>query len=443
MLSDSALRTRIVYDIAVRYVTPMWRIGAAFRGACVCALWILLAWFPAGVLPRAAAQMLLVSVGVSMAWVQTQQGVLDRLAQGRIAALRRTAGHLSGARSRATADLSGLLEGFGTILVLLLYGGPVPVRPLPLPVYVIGVILVTAHVWSAFVQVMTDASWYNPDERANRGLVIVRPWIPAMVAAIEAGLIFAPTFSGAVRLPAGLILPLLLVGSILLLLPFTMVFEVLLRGGQEACETSMNEVRRNDSITVHSLVKNGAHALIRQVQADRGADEETRSLADSMLMLAEEARQMMLGGGPTAETVALLWDCVLQTVPGDQRPGMVLDTASRQVQMRKTDYGLARRVLPDLVTNAWKAGAHRVEVAVRQDERQYNATGTGPARARPWVTVSVADDGPGLPPQAAAGPRTSLRILDDHLHRFDGGVVAERREGGGTRVLARWQSSPW
>ena len=443
MLSDSALRTRIVYDIAVRYVTPMWRIGAAFRGACVCALWILLAWFPAGVLPRAAAQMLLVSVGVSMAWVQTQQGVLDRLAQGRIAALRRTAGHLSGARSRATADLSGLLEGFGTILVLLLYGGPVPVRPLPLPVYVIGVILVTAHVWSAFVQVMTDASWYNPDERANRGLVILRPWIPAMVAAIEAGLIFAPTFSGAVRLPAGLILPLLLVGSILLLLPFTMVFEVLLRGGQEACETSMNEVRRNDSITVHSLVKNGAHALIRQVQADRGADEETRSLADSMLMLAEEARQMMLGGGPTAETVALLWDCVLQTVPGDQRSGMVLDTASRQVQMRKTDYGLARRVLPDLVTNAWKAGAHRVEVAVRQDERQYNATGTGPARARPWVTVSVADDGPGLPPQAAAGPRTSLRILDDHLHRFDGGVVAEHREGGGTRVLARWKSSPW
>jgi hypothetical protein len=231
--------------------------------------------------------MLLVSVGVSMAWVQTQQGVLDRLAQGRIAALRRTAGHLSGARSRATADLSGLLEGFGTILVLLLYGGPVPVRPLPLPVYVVGVILITAHVWSAFVQVMTDASWYNPDERANRGLVILRPWIPAMVAAIEAGLIFSPTFSGAVRLPAGLILPLLLVGSILLLLPFTMVFEVLLRGGQEACESSMNEVRRNDSITVHSLVKNGAHALIRQVQADRGADEETRSLADSMLMLAE------------------------------------------------------------------------------------------------------------------------------------------------------------
>jgi signal transduction histidine kinase len=443
MLSDSSLRTRLVYDIAVRYVTPMWRIGAAFRGACVCGLWILLAWFPAGALPQAAAQMLMVSVGVSMAWVQTQQGVLDRLAHGRIAALRRTAGHLSRARGRATADLSGLLEGFGMILVLLLYGGPISVRPLPLPVYVIGVTLITAHVWSAFVQVMTDASWYNPDEPANQGLIALRPWIPAMVAAIEAGLTFAPVHSGADRLPAGLVLPLLLVGSILLLLPFTMVFEVLLRGAQEACEISMSEVRRNDSITVHSLVKNGAHALIRQVTADQGADAETRSLADSMLMLAEEARQMMLGGGPTAETVSLLWDCVLQTVPGDRRPGMVLDASSRQVQMRKTDYGLARRILPDLVTNAWKAGAHRVEVAVRHEEPRPNPAGGGPVTPRPWVTVSVADDGPGLSAQAVAGPRTSLRILDDHLHRFDGGVVAERRDGGGTRVLARWKSSPW
>jgi signal transduction histidine kinase len=435
MLSDASLRTRVVYDIAVRYATPLWRIGAAFRGGCVVGLWVLLAWFPAGVLPRAAAQLLMVSAGVSLAWIQTQPDTLDRLESGRIALLRKTAGHLRGARGRATADLAGLLEGFGTILVLLLYGGPIAVRPLPTPVYVIGLVLITAHVWNAFAQVMTDASWYNPDQPPARGLVSFRPWIPACVAAIEIVLIVSPGPSGP-RLPAGLIIPLLLSGSIVLLLPFTMVFEVVLRGGMEACEISMNEVRRNDSITVHSLVKNGAHALIRQIQADSGADRETRSLAESMLILAEEARQMMLGGGPPSETVALLWDCVLQTVPGDRRAGMVLDSGSRRLQMHKTDYGLARRVLPDLVTNAWKAGAHRVEVAVREESQQAN-----PA-ARPWVTVTVADDGPGMPGQAG-GSRTSLRILGDHLQRFDGAVVAERRDGGGTRVLARWRSSPW
>ena len=436
MLSDSSLRTRVVYDIAVRYATPLWRIGAAFRAGCVAGLWILLAWFPARSLPQAAAQLLLVSAGVSTAWIQTQPDTLDRLASGRIAALRKAAGHLQSVRGRATADLAGLLEGFGMIVAVLLYGGPIAVRPLPTPVYVAGLILITAHVWNAFAQVMTDPSWYNPDMPPAAGLVAFRPWIPAAVAAIEIAEIVAPGHSAASRLPAGLILPLILVGSIVLLLPFTMVFEVLLKAGLEACEISMGEVRRNDSITVHSLVKNGAHALIRQIQADAGADRETRSLADSMLILAEEARQMMLGGGPPAETVALLWDCVLQTVPGDRRGGMILDVGSRELQMRKTDYGLARRVLPDLVTNAWKAGAQRVEVAVTQ-ERQH----ASPA-ARPWVTVSVADDGPGLPAQPGAA-RTSLRILDDHLHRFDGAVVAERRDGGGTRVLARWRSAPW
>jgi hypothetical protein len=35
--------------------------------------------------------MLMASAGVGLAWVQTQPGLLDRLAPGRIAALRKTA----------------------------------------------------------------------------------------------------------------------------------------------------------------------------------------------------------------------------------------------------------------------------------------------------------------------------------------------------------------
>ena len=121
---------------------------------------------------------------------------------------------------------------------------------------------------------------------------------------------------------------------------------------------------------------------------------------------------------------------------------IVYDIA-RHLQMRTTDYGLARRVLPDLVTNAWKAGAQRVEAAVRQENPQRDGSGSDPGPlTRPWVTVSVDDDGPGMPAQPA-GARASLRILDEHLHRFDGTVVAERRDGGGTRALARWKSSPW
>ena len=438
VLTDASLRTRLCYDIAVRYTTPLWRIGAAFRGACVAGLWLLLGWFPAAALPRAAAQLLLVSAGVSMAWVQTRPGLLDRLAAVPVAGLRETAGHLRGVRGRATADLAGVLESLGIVTALLLYTGPGAVTPLPAAVYVLGLVLVTAHVWSAYAQVMTDASWYNPDLPPSRGLLRLRPWIPAIVAAIILALMLAPVPAGVTWLPAGLAAPLLLAGSIALLLPFTLAFEILLRAGRDAAELAMDEVRRSDSITVHSLVKNGAHALIRQLEADPAAGQETRSQAASMLVLAEEARQLMLSGGPQPETVGLLWDCVLQAVPGDRRAGLVLHSRSRELRMRKTDYGLARRVLPDLVTNAWKAGAQRVEVSIAEQPAAAGTAGPG----QPWLVVSVDDDGPGMPP-LAAGARTSLQILDEHLHRFDGAVRAEPRAGGGTRVLARWRSARW
>src|ERR1700687_2024026 len=100
MLTDLSLRTRIVYDVAVRYATPLWRFGAAFRAACAGALWVLLGWFPLAAVPRGAAQLLLVSIGVTMAWVHARPSLLDRLASGRIAGLRRTAWHLRGARGR-------------------------------------------------------------------------------------------------------------------------------------------------------------------------------------------------------------------------------------------------------------------------------------------------------------------------------------------------------
>lgn len=81
MLSNPSLRTRIAYDIAVRYATPLWRVEAVFRAACVGGLWV--------------------------------------------------------------------LESVGIVLALLLYGGPLSARPLPVPVYLIGLVLITAHVWSA------------------------------------------------------------------------------------------------------------------------------------------------------------------------------------------------------------------------------------------------------------------------------------------------------
>ena len=213
MLSDSSLRTRIVYDIAVRYATPLWRAGTVFRGGCVAGLWVLLAWFPAGSVLRGAAQLVMVSAGVSMAWVQLQPGLLDRLESGRLPGLSRTVWHLRGARGRATADLAGILESLGIVAALLLYVGPFAVRPLPAGVYLAGLVLVTGHLWSAYSQVMTDSSWYNPEAPANRRLVVLRPWIPVIIAAILFVMMISPRRLGLPWQPAGLAIPLLLAGS--------------------------------------------------------------------------------------------------------------------------------------------------------------------------------------------------------------------------------------
>ena len=158
---------------------------------------------------RGAAQLVMVSAGVSMAWVQLQPGLLDRLESGRLPGLSRTVWHLRGARGRATADLAGILESLGIVAALLLYVGPFAVRPLPAGVYLAGLVLVTGHLWSAYSQVMTDSSWYNPEAPANRRLVVLRPWIPVIIAAILFVMMISPRRLG-LPWPAGLAIPLLL-----------------------------------------------------------------------------------------------------------------------------------------------------------------------------------------------------------------------------------------
>ena len=109
------------------------------------------------------------------AWARIPVSLLDFLVAGAIAGLSAAARHLIGARERATADLSGLLEGFGMISVALLFAGPLEVRPLPGTVYALGMVLIVIHVWSVFLQAMTDSSWYAPDPPPGLVVLILVP----------------------------------------------------------------------------------------------------------------------------------------------------------------------------------------------------------------------------------------------------------------------------
>jgi signal transduction histidine kinase len=429
---DPALRTQVVYDVAVRYSGPLWPLGAIIRACCVGGLWLLLIWFPADALTRAPLFLLLVTAGVVTAWAHTRSTLLDRLADLPIPGLRQAARHLGSTQGRATADLSGIAESAGIVIALLLYTGPVAAAPLPAWVYLTGLGLAAVHVWSAWSQVMTDASWYNPDPEPSRFLLWFRPLMPVAVAAIAFTLYGWREITGQGSPPGGLAVALLLTGSVLLLLPYTLLVELILRSALRTCDVQMTDVRVADASTVHSLVKNAAHALVWQARADLGLEPETQSLISQLLVGTEEARQLILGGDVEPDSVELLWRSVRTIVPRKLRDNVLLDQNSYQARLSKTDYGLARRVLQDLITNSWKADSASIRVEVRDGQ---GSSG--------WISVRVADDGCGIAPGELSDPRSSLHVLQAYLRHFGGTMTLAPGTDGGTQAVARWRPSRW
>jgi signal transduction histidine kinase len=294
-------------------------------------------------------------------------------------------------------------------------------------------VLIVVHVWSAFLQAMTDSTWYAPDTPPGRAVLALRPLMPLIVAMILFAILAYPVYWSHEAVPGGLFGVILAAAVILLLLPFTVVYELVLRGARDASALQARRYRADDAITVHSLVKNAAYALVSEVDQDPGAGPETRSLAREMLALTEEARLMVLGRAAELGTVELLWQCVTRILPSGGDTTAELDPASLAVQLSGTDYQLARRCLVDLMTNAWKAGARRIEVAIRMEER--------PGRAWTQTVLRVDDDGPGMPAGVLDDPTTSLAVMAEHLRGYSGSLTFSTRAGGGTRACVRWRSA--
>jgi signal transduction histidine kinase len=429
---DSSLRTPFVHAIAIRYQTSLWRAGAMLRAVCMAGFWLLLLWFPHRTFPKDAAMLALGTTGAVTSWAHNRSSLLDFLDARNVVGLSHAARHLLRARQRATVDLAGLLEGFGIISAGLLFAGPLEVRPLPATVYGLGLVLITVHVWSVFLQAMTDSSWYAPDPPPGRGVLVLRPVIPLLVALIASAILAYPVYWLHEPVPGGLSGVALVAGVILLLLPFTVIYELVLRGASEALTAQARRYRADDAVTVHSLVKNAAYALLNEVDKDPGAGAETRSLAREMLALSEETRLTVLGRASELGSVELLWRFVTRILPSSGNTTVELDPTSRVAPLSSTDYQLARRCLADLMTNAWKAGANQIDVGISVEKL--------PASVRTQTVLRVDDDGPGMPEGVLDDPTTSLAVMAEHLRGYAGSLALSPRVGGGTRACVRWQS---
>jgi len=416
------------FNTALNAGTRLWRAGCWIRATLLTGMWITLAWAPLSELPRAAAQLLVTTLALLLAFAHIMPGGLNVLA--RIPGMTRLANHLAGTSGRATVDISGLAEGLGALLATWLYVGWFPLPGLPVGVRSTGVALAIGYAWEAVLQAVIDPGWYNPDMRAQRPMRIFRCVIPVILSGIFT-FVLLPWTGIAAQVPFAVRL-LLSVSPFAYYLVWA-AFDVLLRASVISLRNSENLWRWDIWGDVHGSMKNTL-VFLQQYVDEPGADlEEIRSLTRNALVVVDEFRGYLVGGRSRAWSGAPLsdlWESVLRGIGTPRRVHCVLAPDSAGLRLSATDYQVARRVLPDLMSNALKAGASNVDA---------RCTVSGQP---PVIRIEVADDGPGMEPSDASNPQSSLAVLSSRLRRREGGVDHSANARGGITAVAYWRADP-
>jgi hypothetical protein len=412
------------FNTAVRAARPLWRGGCWLRAGLLAAIWGTLAFAAPGELPRGVALLLPGTAAVLLAFAHTSADTLDGLRM--LPGARQLVGHLSGTSGRATVDVPGLAEGTGALLASWLYVGPFPLPSLPPWVRTLGIVLVVAYVWDAVFQAVVDPGWYNPTDPPPLGMRIFRPTIPLILAGIFLFDLWPYTAVSAQVPPA---VHALLTASPLAYYPVWAAFDVLLAASAWYAAVARRQSRREVGGDLHSFVKNPVSILHRYVTAEDPGLDQVRELSHAALLMVEELRQDLLSARPAVpgpRSFGELWSVLAVLLPADGRVCAV-EPGALAVALPPADYQLARRILPDLLSNALRAGASRVLVDCR-----VLATGQGHR-----VQIEVRDDGPGPPPAFLDKPMSSLAVLRTRLDRL-GGELAWQRRDGLTSAVAGW-----
>ncbi|WP_322760003.1 ATP-binding protein [Frankia sp. Cr2] len=416
-------RSDVVWATAVRAVDDaQHRTTSWLRLGCVALLWAAAARLPATQLPRGAGQLVIITVGCPMAFIHARPHLVAVLE--RIPGLRWLADHLFQARGHAKVDLPGLLEAFGALNAGLLFAGPWAVPGLSPAIRSVALLALVSFTWMLFLNIVLDAGWYAPPVPVIVGpdrstgppapfLVVLRRLIPIGASSLVLLIIAVSWTTELAAVPAVLRVSLGL--SPLLLQIVWVCFDQILAAAAETVRDAEDAVRKGVAQDLHSLIKNAVRIVANTVEAPQPNQAEVRALVRDLLVVVEEARLELLRGTeePGPRLFATLWNALVRVLPDGMRGRCRLADGSADLVLSGTDYQLARRVIADLVTNAFKAGAQQVEVFVT----------TIPDDVRPWVEVQVRDDGPGMPADALADPAGSLRVLQWEIHRYGGRIA--------------------
>ncbi|WP_330300348.1 hypothetical protein [Streptomyces sp. NBC_00503] len=439
-------RADLRWVTAVRALDSLHRTTAWLRCASTALLWASLAWTPASARTHSALALLLATAGAVLSLLHAYPETRARLeaAGERLPVLYRLFDHLDSARGRASFNLPGLAEGFGMAAMGFALVGPYGPDGPGVSVTIVQLSAVMVFVTLVFVNIVCDAGYYAPSQRVKLGsdkstgaadgrLVLLRRLIPVCALLIAGGL-FVPDWTASLTaVPrAARVCVVLGVGAVAVV---WWSFDRILDAAVATAVDSERGVRDMACRDLHSMSKTAISMVVEAERSDHYERVEVRGLLRDALVRVEEMRLDWLdpGRGPGG-TVGTLWEAVLCVMPSGLRERCVLDPGCASVALPSTDYQLARRVLSDLVANAVQSGALKVVVSVSAG-RAADARGGRVVRIR----VRVADDGPGMCPDAPA-QNSSLVVLKRDLDRYQGSIEFAARKGGGTRVDAGWSS---
>jgi histidine kinase/DNA gyrase B/HSP90-like ATPase len=416
-----------MFNTAANAGGRLWLAGCWIRATLLAGIWVTLAWMPAGELPRAAVQLAVSTAALALAFAHITPGGLDLVA--RVPGTRPLVRHMEATSGRATVDVPGLAEGLGAFLATSLFVGWFPVPGLPLDVRSVGLALAVGYCWEAVLQAVIDPGWYSLRTPPSRGMRVFRFTIPIILSGLIT-LVLLPWTHTDTQVP--LALRILLSISPLAYYLVWATFDVMLKAAAMSLWNSRNLWRWHVWGDVHGTVKNTL-VFLKQYVEDPAPDlEEIRSLVRNALIVVEDFKGNLIDasgqrteGGTVGELFESIWHAFGSSLPVTYD----LDGDSERVRLSAADYQIARRVVPDLISNAIKAGASAVDARFTVVKQ--------PAQIR----VEVSDNGVGMPEDAMDAPDTSLRRLQDRLRQRDGDVTHARNDTGGITATAQWRMS--
>jgi hypothetical protein len=413
------------FNTALNADSRLWLVSCWSRAVLLAGMWVTLAWAPAAELPRSFAQLLLATAGLLLSFASITPGGRELIAKVPGTAV--LVNHF-GTFRRAAVDAPALTEGLGAFLAGSLYAGWFPLASLPAAVRSLGLTMAVCYAWQTVLQAVIHPGWYNRDPPPGRAMHVFRYTIPAIFAGFLAFTLL-PWNAADTQVPSAV--RLLLSASPLVYYPLWAAFDIMLTASVTSLRNSQNLWRWDVWGDAHGSVKNTLVFLSQYVEEPEPDLEEIRSLTRNALVVMDEFKGQLIGGraqDPAGGSVGELWGSVLRALGSPRRVRCVLDGESAQVRLSATDYQVSRRVLPDLVSNALKAGASAVDARC--------TVGGQPSEVR----IEIADDGVGLAADDISDPRSSLRMLRAWLSERKGDIRHSANAAGGTTAVAYWRA---